>query len=321
MKDTDYTFAVARIRVNEGRLLRQSELGSLIAAPGYDECARRLRERGYAVEGPDPLPALRARLEEMWALLTEILPDPAQFSSVLIRNDFHNLKVCLKALTADKSPEGLFEYPSVYDPAEIRAHVNARENDKLPPLLRHADRSAYRILTKTGFAQLADTVIDRAALESALVLAKTADHPVMYELACLQAAVADIRTLYRCVLTGKEKSFMERAVCECPAFPKEEIIRAACEGVEALLGFLRATPFGWAEEALRESPAAFETAADDTVINLLSAGKSETFGIGPLVGYYYAVRTEVLNLRILLSAKRAGLPDDIIRERMRRLYV
>ena len=321
MRETDYTFAVARIRANEARLIGAAELSSLAAAPGYTECARRLREKGYEIDGTDYNAALEKRLREMWALIGEILPDPAQFNSILIRNDFHNLKVCLKALVTGKSPEGLYAAPCVYAPEEIRACVYARDNANLPPELQHADRSAYRILSKTGFAQLADTVIDRAALEHAISIAKTADHPVMLRLAQTEAALTGIKVLYRCIRTGKAKSFMERAVCANDFYDKADIIAAADSGMEAFLDHVRRTDFAAGADALAEGTAAYEKYADDRRLALLSAGKSETFGISALVGYYFAVRAEVLDLRILLSGKLNGQPDDTIRERMRMLYV
>ena len=321
MKDVDYSYAVARVRVNETRLLANAELGALVAAPSYEECVRRLREKGYEITGTNYAAALDQRLADAWALLSEILPDPAQFRSVLIKNDFHNLKVSLKALVAEKPAEGLFAFPSVYDPAEVKKYVDSRENAKLPPELQHADLSAYNILTKTGFAQLADTVIDRAALEHAISLAKGADHPVMLRFAQLNAALTDIKVLYRCILTGKAESFMQRAVCACDAFDKGEIIAAAAAGMPAFLEFLSHTAFAPGAEALKESMTAYETWADDTLLASLTPGKSEAFGIGALVGYYFAVRTEVLNVRVLLAGKLNGLPQDTIRERMRRLYV
>ena len=321
MKATDYTYAVARIRANEARLITRAEMHSLVSAPSFQECARRLREKGYEIEGTDYAPALDKKLYELWQLLQEILPDPAQFGSILIKNDFHNLKVCLKALLAGRAPEGLFVSPSLYDPAEIKKHVFARENDLLPPELQHADRSAYRILTKTGFAQLADTVIDRAALEHAVIKARGADNPLLLALAETNAALTDIKVLYRCILTGKEASFMERAVCACEAFNKADIIAAAAQGMEAFKEFLSHTAFAAGADALSESAQVYEKYADDTLLALLSAGKSEPFGSTALAGYYYAVRTEVLNIRILLSGKLNGLPDEEIRERMRLLYV
>ena len=321
MKDTEYTFAVARVRANEARLLTSAELSALVAAGGFEECARRLREKGYDIAGREYNPALELKLTEMWELISSILPDGTQFNSILIKNDFQNLKVALKALVAQKSTEGLFVSPSVYDPEEVKRCVFSRENLKLPFELQHADRSAYNILTKTGVAQLADTVIDRAAMEHAIRLARSADHPVLLKYAEAVAALTDIKVLYRCIKTGKAKSFMERAVCACEAFEKKEIIAAADEGMDAFSEFVSHTACAAAGEALKESVTAFEKCADDTLIALLQPGKSEAFGISALVGYYFAVRTEVMNLRILLSGKLNGLPDESIRERMRRLYV
>ena len=321
MKDTDYTFAVARVRANETRLLTSAELSSLTSAPGYAECARRLREKGYEIEGADYNAALEKKLADMWALISDVMPDPSQFNSILIKNDFHNLKVSVKALFTEKDPAPLFARPCVYAPEEIRANVFARENAKLPVELQHADRSAYRILSKTGFAQLADTVIDRASMEHAISIAKTADHPILLQLAETDAALTGIKVLYRCIRAGKAKSFMERAVCVCDAYDKKDIVAAADEGAEAFLEFVRHTDYAPGADALLESPAAYEKYADDVRIGLLSAGKSDPFGIAALVGYYHAVRAEVLDLRILLSGKLNGLPDDTVRERMRRLYV
>ena len=214
MKDTDYTFAVARVRANETHLLTSAELSSLTAAPGYAECVRRLREKGYAIEGADYNAALEKRLAEMWELISDVLPDPSQFNSILIKNDFHNLKVSVKALFTQKDPAPLFARPSVYAPEEIKTDVFARENGKLPVELQHADRSAYRILSKTGFAQLADTVIDRASMEQAISIAKTADHPVLLQLAQADAALTGIKVLYRCIRAGKANSKVSGTVLD-----------------------------------------------------------------------------------------------------------
>ena len=319
MKDLDFAYAVARIRANECALLSNTELSSMIPQK-LPEITRRLKEKGYELDGGDEK-ALTERAARMWTLLQEILPDPAQFNSILIRSDFHNLKVSLKSLFTSKSTNGLFLTPSVYDPEEIKAAVFARENDKLPPELRHADRSAYRILSKTGFAQLSDAVIDRAAMETAIAFAKASGAELLIRFADLFAALTDIKVLVRCIAAGKEKSFMERAVCAAESLDKAESIAAAAQGMEAFTAYLSHTAYAQEAEALAESAAAFEKRADDRLLALFAPCKSEAFGIGPLVSYYFAVRTEVMNVRILLSGKKNGLPDEAIRERMRALYV
>lgn len=321
MKDTAYTFAVARIRVNETRLISQADLGALITAADHDECTRRLKEHGYDFSAGSDAAALNARIAAMWALLESILPDKSGLDSLRIKNDFQNLKVMLKALVCDRDPAPLYLYPCVYDPNELRPLVWERKNDKLPFCLQHADRSAYNILTKTRFAQLGDSVIDRAALEWQLKLAAKGDHPVLSALAEADAALTDLKVLYRCILTGKAESFMLRAVCACGAFDKQEAIASALAGMDAFLAFVRHTPYAGAAEALSDSAAAFEKYCDDCRMQTLAPGKSEAFGIAPLAAYYYAVMTEVMNVRIILSAKRNGLGQEQLRERMRTLYV
>jgi len=321
MKDVEYTYAVARIRANETKLLSGTDLNAVISAPGYAESVRRLKEKGYEIEGEDYNLALEKRKNDAWELIESILPDKRQFDSVLIKNDFHNLKVAVKALIANRSTDGLFVSPSVYSPEEIKEHVFSRENEKLPEPLRHADRSAYRILTKTGFGALSDAVIDRASLEYTITLAKKADNEIMLKFAEAHAALTDIKVLYRCVLTGKARSFMERAVCECAAFNKSDMISAADSGMEELMDFIAHTPFEGADEALKTGASEFEKYSDDVLSSILSAGRSEAFGISALLGYYYGINTEIMNLRIALSGKLSGLPDSGIRERMRRLYV
>lgn len=321
MKDTEYTFAVARIRANETRLLNAQDLNAVISAAGYDEAVRRLNDKGYNIEGLDYGTALNDKLNAEWELISSILPDKSQFDSIILRNDFKNLKVILKAFLCDKDPDALFSYPCVYDPQELKKLICERKNDRLPEPLQHCDRSAYRILTQTRFAQLADTVIDRASMEWAIRTAEKADNTVMREIAQTSAAVADIKIVYRCLLSGKAVSFMERAVCECEAFRKEELIAAAQKGMDAFISFVAHTKYGKLAQALSESPTAFEKACDDTLMQVLYRGKTENFGISALAAYYFAVRTEIMNVRIILSAKLNGLADDIIRERMRLLYV
>ncbi len=45
------------------------------------------------------------------------------------------------------------------------------------------------------------------------------------------------------------------------------------------------------------------------------------FGISPLAAYYVANEIEIKCLRIILSAKLSEASSEVIRERMRELYV
>lgn len=316
MNKYDYTYAVARIRANEAKLLSQQQLSSVIAAPTFDEALRRVSDLGYDTDG-GYIRALDKRARAVDELVFGIVPDKSMLDSLIIKNDFANLKLCLKALVCGKSTDGLLTTPSVYDPEEIKKYVFERKNDKLPECMRHTDRSGYRILTQTRFAQLADSVIDRAAMEQTLLFAAKADNDVMREVAEAFVALTDIKVLYRTIKAKKEESFMLRAVAECADFDKKDIVRAAAKGEESFFEFLSHTPFAKTAQSLKVSPAEYEKKSDEYILGVLDRVKNDPFGIAPIVAFRFAANTELINLRIILSAKHNGMPEDSIRERVR----
>ena len=317
MLDERYAFAIGSVRVREGALLSKEDTYRLASARDAGEILRRIAENGYAAEDGDPMSALEAREREVWTYLCAILPDEHEFDCILIRSDFHNLKVILKATVAGKSAEGLFLRPSVYDPELLKNAVEGGRPDLLPEEMIPVQKQAYDVLVKTGFAQLADSILDRAALETAIALAKKTGQPTLQRLTQTQAAVTDIRVLWRCIAAGKARSFMESAYCPCEELDTEQILTAADEGREAFLAFLLKTPYADLAKALRETPERFEVLCDEKIGAALENGKADAFGVAPLVRYYYAVLNEIRNLRILISGKKNGLPEQQIRERMR----
>ncbi len=321
MNKYEYTYAVARINANEAKLLTSQQLNSVIAAPSFDEALRRVSDFGYGIGDGGYGDALEKRAREVDELVFGVLPDKTMLDCMIVRNDFANLKVCLKALVCNKSVDGLFTRPSVYEPDEIKKYVFDRKNDKLPECMQHADRSAYRILTQTRFAQLADSVVDRAAMEQTLAFSEKADSPVLREWAQAYVALSNIKILYRAIKTKKTETFMLRAVADCSAFDKKDIVKAAVKGEEAFFAFLSHTPFASVAESLVRSAAEFEKHSDEYILGLFGKYKNDTFGIAPIASYRYSAQIEILDLRIVLSAKHNGMPEDEIRRRVRGLDV
>ena len=51
MRETDYAYAVARVRAHESRLLTRADLDRLLTAADEAECRRILADRGYPARG------------------------------------------------------------------------------------------------------------------------------------------------------------------------------------------------------------------------------------------------------------------------------
>ena len=63
-----------------------------------------------------------------------------------------------------------------------------------------------------------------------------------------------------------------------------------------------------------------EKARENYLVSLLSAHKYESETIYPIVGYYLAKEREGRAVRLIVTGKRNGIPDSVIRERLVKLY-
>ena len=93
------------------------------------------------------------------------------------------------------------------------------------------------------------------------------------------------------------------------------------EGEETLAAFLAGTPYAETAKALEESFSAFERRCDNLLIEEIRPQKYNPFTISPLAAYVLARENEVKCVRVILSGKRNGLPEESIREKVRETYV
>ena len=92
-------------------------------------------------------------------------------------------------------------------------------------------------------------------------------------------------------------------------------------GADAVLSYLENTDYKQGAEEFRESTSKFEKWCDDLLMDCVSEARYTPFGVEPIVAYYVARDAEVKTARIILSAKKNHLSKDLIRERVRTLYV
>jgi len=72
---------------------------------------------------------------------------------------------------------------------------------------------------------------------------------------------------------------------------------------------------------LEKSLSSFERWCEDLLIRKIRPQKYNSFTIDPLAAYLIARDNEIKTVRIILLGKLNQLPEDIIRERLREMYV
>lgn len=323
MREVEYAYAVARVRANELNLLSAADVEQLIVAEDYKTAMRRLADAGWGeVDGvTDYAQYLENHFAKTWDLLVEVMDDIHELDLLLIRNDMQNLKAALKGIVSQHDAKDLYVKSTVYNTKDIVEAVENREFKELPDFMQEPAVEAYDVLTATGNGQLADAIIDRATLERILELGKKSGSPVLAELSERMCATANIKTALRCANTLKTKDFIERSLCNCDTVSKDKLIDTALEGAEAVLRYLEDTVYATGAAMFKESTSAFEKWCDDLLMECVGKAKYTAFGIDPIVAYYVARDAEIKTVRIVLSAKINNLPADVIRERVRTLYV
>ena len=318
----DFTYAVARIRFRETKLLSDTALNALLMSSDADAVMRLLRDKGWG-DNTDCRPEELLALEEnkLWEFINETVDDISVLNFLLIPNDYHNLKVILKCITRDLEPDSMLIEDSVEDAQAIYKAIKSREYGDLPEYLQEVAQDAMITLLQTSDGQLCDIIVDKACMEHVYRLGKESKSDIIRLYCELFVAAADIKIAIRCANTKKKLDFIRRALAECDTLDVERLAQAACEGKDEVIAYLGTTEYRSAVEAIETSMSAFEKWCDDYMTNAMKPQKWEPFGIGPVVAYIIARQNEIKAVRMILSAKLNNLSENTIKERLRDMYV
>lgn len=318
-----YTYAVSRIHARELDLLSSSDLEQLLISPDFETALKYLAEKGYGIK--DNYRSFeeleKDETEKMWALINELVPDKTPFETLLRQIDFHNLKAAIKSVFTAEEAEGYFLRGGTVEPKVILNAVKIKNYSELPEFLSKTAVEATEKFAETGDGQECDIYIDRRCLETILSEGMESDVPIIKEYAELFVALSDIKIAARGALTKKSKGFMQRALAECETLDVDTLSAAAGKSINDVFKYLEHTSYKEAAEKLSLSMSEFEKWTDNKVMDLIKSQKSNPFTVAPIFAYILAKQNELKAVQIILSGKKNNLPDELIRERIRDLYV
>ena len=317
-----YIYAVARIRSRELSLLNEAVISQLSAAATEEDCLRILNEKNWG--NPD-LPSEEMFQEEnkkTWALIRELVPNNMQIFDVFrLEKDYHNLKAAVKESCIDGIHPGIFTDGGTIPAKDIEQAIAESDYEALPKSMRQVAQEAKETLLQTRDGQLCDVIIDRAALEAIREAGEKTGEALLKDYGELVCATGDIKIAVRAARTGKSRQFLDRALAPCSTLDVSALAEAAAAGVDAVIAYLDHTVYADAVEELNGSVAAFERWCDNRMIETIKPQIHNPFGIGPIAAYIIARDNEIKTVRIILAAKRNSLPEEMLRERVREMYV
>ncbi len=322
MSDLEYIYAVARVRVKEKSLLSDADIAQLSGLKDEATVLAYLADKGWGDQNTakDPERMLTVEEEKTREFIRELKLDPAAFELLSYQQLYHNLKAGIKeSITPDTNLTAFYE-DERYGRDQMLAILEEKDYKKLPEHMQGVAERAYNVMLKTRDGQLLDIIVDRACLEAMEAAGRRSRHALLKNYAENTVAVTNIKIAVRAAKTGKKLNFLKEALADTDSINVRLLAIAASEGEEALLTFLKEHGFAEAAEALAQSPSAFERWCDNRLIDTIQPEKTNPFSMGPIIAYYLARLNEIKTVRMILVAKANAFPEEMIRERVRKMY-
>lgn len=329
IKDTDYLFLSSRLRAMENSLLTQARMERMLDAPTAEDAAKVLAECGYQelsrVDVDSVNQMLAQARDAVMADLAYCAPDPRMVDVFQIKYDYHNAKVLLKSEARGEDPQRLLVDAGRLPGQVLAAAVAESDFGALPEALSKAIQAARELLGATKDPQQADFLLDQAYFQEMEALARDTGSAFLQGYVRLMVDVANLRSLVRVIRMGKDGDFLKTVLFQGGSMDLRRLTAAAdgTASVEELYGtssLAEAAQLGQAAIA-GGSLTAFEKACDNAQMAYLSGAKRVAFGEQPLIAYLAAKDSEFTAVRIIMTGRLAGLPADVIRERLRDAYV
>lgn len=323
--ELDYLFISTRIRFLETHMLNKDHVDAMLEAHSHADAVKILTDLGYKEPEEINMDSINNMLAEersqVLADLSFFAPDPRIIDAFKLKYDYHNVKVLLKCEHNGAIPERLLIDSGRVSIQKLEEAVRSSELSFIPPILREAILKARDVLGATQDPQLADFILDRAYFLDMLQIAQEADSQFLAGYVRVLIDEANLRSVVRTLRMKKSNEFLENVLFQGGNVDTGHILNcvAASNSLVEIFGngrFKEAAEAGLA--AIQGgSLTLFEKLCDNATNQYLEDANYIAFGDAPVIAYLAAKENELTSVRIIMSGRLAGLPADIIRERLR----
>ncbi len=340
MDDSAFAFPVARIRVLETKLLDRQRFERMLDAADASEVYRILAETEYAEalagsEDPNAFErVLGAEFRRVYEYLGKFVNEKAVLDSLLLRYDFHNLKVASKQHLLGEEPSGdaLFEIGTEPVAGLVQGTASVLEGKPyvMPEMYAEAVREAKAQYDKSLDPQQIDVAIDRRLFEAGTKMARESKSQMLLDLWQAWVDLANFRSSARAAIRERDASFLAQVLLPGGTVDQKafmDIYKPSLDALDDVIALGNRTRYrnvvsaGLGSFKSTRSFTLFEKLSDNFTLSLLDPSKRISLGLEPVIAYLLAKENEIRNLRIILTGKINRLPAEAIRERLRDVYV
>lgn len=332
-RELEFLYASARIKALETKLLGKSTIDRILEADGPEEALKVLSDTDYGSDIAemnniyDFEKVLANSLKRTYKDVADSLKDDNIIRFFILKQDYHNLKVLIKGKILGVSGKQYFSELSTISTEEMEKLIDEDVSAMVPESIKNAYRNAMTAYESTQDPQQIDLILDKALYEELYKLVKAAGNDLLSRYFSALVDLINIKTMFRLIRIKADVRVLDKALLPGGTISKETLEKLFGEPVQGIIDSFTSSPYNKiVEEGLSAwestgSSAVFERLSDNYLLSLARKGLYKPFGAETVMGYLIARENEVKNLRILLVGKINRISTEMIRERLRDVYV
>lgn len=333
MNTMQFTQALSRIWVLETRLLDKAKIERMIEADSANDIIKMLSETEYSnvmanvKRAEDYEEILSAELKRVYKLVYELCPVKEIVDLMSIKYQYHNLKVMLKGKLLNKDFSYMLIDLGRDNLDELKRKIDADNYRGLKAPMQKAIEAALTEFEATKDPQKIDIVIDKYMFNELSAIKKSLNYGFTDKIVNGLIDLTNVRTLVRIKKQGKEKEFAQEVLIDGGSISKAKLVSLINETPENIMTKLSFSSYS---NIIKEGIESYietgsvnllEKLSDNYIMKLMKDSKLVTFGPERILAYIYAKETEIKIIRIIMVGKLNNIAEEVIRERLRDIYV
>ena len=328
-----FTRVVPRLRVLETRLLDKAKLDRMIDSDSAEEAMKVLQETEYAnvmsnvKRAEDYENMLSEELNRVYHEMYSMTPVKELVDLMSVKYVYHNLKVILKGIFLDKDLSEMIINIGNKDYNKMKFTLESRSLVDFNPIERKAIEEAFDDFESKKDPQRIDIILDKYLYKEMLEIVKDLKDKFAEKYVRASIDLSNVKTLLRVKKQNKDREFLLSVVIDGGFIDKDTIVALLNDSNENIASKLSYTNYadilknGVDDYIKSGSAGLLEKLVDNYIMDLMKAAKMIPFGGEPLLSYIYAKETEIKVVRIIMVGKLNNIAGEVIKERLRDIYV
>ncbi len=329
VEDSEYAYAVGRIRALETRRIDSATLNSLISAPEARFLPLFVESTGLGggdIGNSSILSNLEESYSETFAMIRAMIIEEEMRRLISLKYDYELLKLILKE--ERKSGEVVipmaFQERSNYGYQHLKSALTEGRATETGEMLFGTYRHMSGLRESSG--RDIDIACDIAYHTELFVLLDRCRNPFIKNYFIRSIDAKNIVTVLRIKSQGKKRSELRGRLIPFGSIDQAYFEEGFDLNIDGFAGIIIFSPLASILSQVDKSEdegdqiAWIERSVDEHLLQYLRESVFVTFGIEPLLAFLWEKEIENKNLRTILIARLSGVPTHIIKKQIRGLY-